>query len=149
MRLNDVFQIHNPQSSPITVRQLGEGPDYRPLLKEIQMMGESHIILDVSPEKIVDILRQATEVKMMEEYQSYIVTTLDTHTIDFEELKFLRSNITALRLIDPSSFDVQNAVNDWEHGEKRNGRLFRMSPEHVPVRKYFNINLSYHSSFKL
>jgi ionotropic glutamate receptor len=134
MRLNDVFQIHGPQSSPITVRQLGEGPDYRPMLKEIQLMGESHIVLDVAPEKIVDILRQATEVKMMEEYQSYIVTNLDAHTIDFEELKFFRSNITSLRIIDPTSDQVLNAVNDWEHGERRNGKKFKMSPEHVPVR---------------
>lgn len=68
MRLKDVLQIHNPKSAPITVRRLGDGPDYRPLLKEIQMMGESHVILDVSAEKIIDVLRQASDVKMMEEY---------------------------------------------------------------------------------
>lgn len=46
---------------------------------------------------------------MMEEYQSYIITSsLDTHTFDFEELKYMRANITALRLIDPTSFDITN-----------------------------------------
>lgn len=89
-------------------RQLGDGPDYRPLLKQIQSSGESHIVLDVNPDKIVSLLRQASEVKMMEEYQSYIVASLDAHTLDFEELKYMRANITALRLIDPTSFDIQN-----------------------------------------
>jgi Receptor family ligand binding region len=89
-------------------RQLDDGSDYRPLLKEIQASGESHIILDVSPDKIVTLLRQASEVKMMEEYQSYIITSLDTHTLDFEELKFMRANITTMRLIDPSSYEVMN-----------------------------------------
>lgn len=133
IKLKDVLQIHNPNDNPITVRQLDDGPDYRPMLKEIQSSGESHIVLDIHPDKIVDLLRQARDVKMMEEYQSYIITSLDTHTIDFEELKFLRANITSLRLIDPQSFEVKNAVHDWEQGENQQGRPFRISPEHVQV----------------
>lgn len=91
-------------------RQLDDGPDYRPLLKQIQSSGESHIILDVNPDKIVPLLRQAVEVKMMEEYQSYIITSLDAHTLDFEELKYMRANITTLRLIDPNGFEVMNGM---------------------------------------
>lgn len=45
----------------------------------------------------------------------------------------MRSNITSLRIIDPKSFDVKNAVHDWEHGERRQGRVYSISPEHVPV----------------
>lgn len=45
---------------------------------------------------------------MMEEYISYIIVSLDTHTLDFEELKFTRANITAMRLFDPTSYDVTN-----------------------------------------
>lgn len=129
-------------------RQLEDGPDYRPLLKQIQSSGESHIVLDIDPEKIVPLLRQASEVKMMEEYQSYIITSLDAHTIDFEELKYMRANITTMRLIDPTSFEVMNgepsasassslttnlfpAVHDWEQGERRNQRTFHVTPEEV------------------
>lgn len=90
------------------LRQLDDEPDYRPLLKQIQSSGESHIILDVGLEKIISLLRQASEVKMMEEYQSYIITSLDAHTLDFEELKYMRANITTMRLIDPTSFEVMN-----------------------------------------
>lgn len=45
---------------------------------------------------------------MMEEYISYIIISLDTHTLDFDELKFMRANITAMRILDPTSYDVTN-----------------------------------------
>jgi glutamate receptor, ionotropic, invertebrate len=89
---------------------LDDGDDYRPLLKEIQTSGESHVVLDISLDKIVPLWRHATEVKMMEEYQSYIITSLDAHTLDYEELKFLRANITTMRLIDPTSHDIVNGM---------------------------------------
>lgn len=47
---------------------------------------------------------------MMEEYQSYIITALDAHTLDFEELKFMRANITTMRIIDPTSFEIMNGI---------------------------------------
>lgn len=131
-------------------RQLGDGPDYRPLLKQIQTSGESHIILDVGLDKVITLLRQASEVKMMEEYQSYIIASLDIHTLDFEELKFMRANITGMRLIDPHSHDLMNgliflfgnfitqmqispylAIHDWELGERQYSRVYRIQPEHV------------------
>lgn len=68
-RLQEVLQIHGPDDNPVTVRQLSDDGDYKPLLKEIQLSGESYIILDCSPDKVMEILRQATTVKMMEEYQ--------------------------------------------------------------------------------
>jgi glutamate receptor, ionotropic, invertebrate len=136
MRLKDILQIHNPTNDPVTVRQLGNGPDYRPLLKKIQASGESHIILDVSEEKVLDILRQAESVKMLEEYQRYILTGLDSHTIDFAELKLkgTRSNITAVRIMDVKRFEVTSLVNDWVYGEQNQKRMFRVSPENVKVR---------------
>jgi hypothetical protein len=47
---------------------------------------------------------------MMEEYQSYIIISLDMHTLDFEELKFMRANITGMRLIDPLSYELMNGT---------------------------------------
>lgn len=69
MRLQDILQIHNPEDSPVTVRQLGDESDYKPLLKEIYYSGESRILLDCSADKVVEILRQAAEVRLLEEYQ--------------------------------------------------------------------------------
>lgn len=76
IRLQDVLKSTNKGDQPITVRQLGEGPDYRPLLKEIQASQESNIILDCATENIIHILEQAKDVKLLEDYQSYILTSL-------------------------------------------------------------------------
>ncbi|KAG8225568.1 hypothetical protein J437_LFUL002085 [Ladona fulva] len=101
---------------------------FRPLLKQIQTSSESHILLDVSADRVLEILRQAKEVKMMEDYQSYVITTLDLHTIDLEEFRYGRTNITGFRMIDPNSAALKNAVHDWEFGERRSGRRINISP---------------------
>lgn len=69
VRLHDVLQIHSPGDNPVTVRELPADSDYKPLLKEVALSGETRILLDCSPEKIEEIIRQAIGVKMMEEYQ--------------------------------------------------------------------------------
>lgn len=69
MRLQDMLGIHNPEDSPVTVRQLGDDSDYRPLLKAIYSSGESRFVLDCNVNKVIDILRQASEVKLLGEYQ--------------------------------------------------------------------------------
>lgn len=40
--------------------------------------------------------------------------------MDFAELKYVRANITTIRLMDPLSFEVTTAVQDWRLDEKRN-----------------------------
>lgn len=69
MRLQDILQIHNPEDSPITVRQLSTDTDYKILLKEISHSAETRIVLDCSVDKIIEILKQASEVRLLEEYQ--------------------------------------------------------------------------------
>lgn len=74
--LQEILKLHKADGPPITLRQLDPNNDHRPLLKEIQAAGETHIILHCEPERLMDFLHQAKEVKMMEEYQSYIITHL-------------------------------------------------------------------------
>lgn len=133
-RLQEVLQIHEPNDHPVTVRQLGLGNDYQPLLKEIELSGETHIILDCSPIKIMNIMKQAIGVKMMEEYQSYIITSLDAHTLDFAELKFFRANITTLRLMSPTSFEVENAVHEWRQEERKHFHTYRTYADKIRVK---------------
>lgn len=129
MRLKDVIQT----GIPYIMRQLPEMGDYRPLLKEIQKSGEIHIILDCQIDKILDILRQAQEVKMMEEYQSYIITSLEAHTMDFEEITTMRANITTLRLFDPDNDELKSLVNGMVQRERRDGRVFRLTSHQIKV----------------
>lgn len=122
-RLQTVLQIHEPTGNPVTVRQLPAGNvdevDYQTLLKEIQVSGDTHIILDCEPSKVLRLLQQANGLKLMEDYHNYIITSLDAHALDFAELKFTRANITTLRMMNPNSLEVMTAVHDWRQGEPR------------------------------
>ncbi|XP_059485780.1 glutamate receptor ionotropic, kainate 2 isoform X1 [Neocloeon triangulifer] len=123
VRLQELLKAHGPSEFPIAVRQLGEGPDYRPLLKQIKNSAESHIVLDCSTEKIYDVLKQAQQIGMMSDYHSYLITSLDLHTVDLEEFKYGGTNITAFRLVDPERADVIKVMKDWAYGsESRFGR---------------------------
>ncbi|KAL0275564.1 UNVERIFIED_CONTAM: hypothetical protein PYX00_003378 [Menopon gallinae] len=122
VRLQELLKAHGPTEFPISVRQLSEGDDYRPLLKQIKNSAESHIVLDCSIEKIYQVLKQAQQIGMMSDYHSYLVTSLDLHTVDLEEFKYGGTNITAFRLVDPEKPELQKVVQDWIYGEMRYGR---------------------------
>ncbi|XP_037042024.1 glutamate receptor ionotropic, kainate 2-like [Bradysia coprophila] len=119
MRLQDIVQINGPDNPPITVQKLDDITDFRPLLKDIHKNGETHIVIDCDTSKIIEIFRQANEVKMMEEYQNYFITTTDAHMLDFFELKFVRANISTIRLVDPNSVEATIAVQDWNQNSFR------------------------------
>ncbi|XP_066999463.2 glutamate receptor ionotropic, kainate 2 isoform X3 [Anabrus simplex] len=122
VRLQELLKAHGPSEFPIAVRQLGEGTDYRPLLKQIKNSAESHIVLDCSTTRIYDVLKQAQQIGMMSDYHSYLITSLDLHSVDLEEFKYGGTNITAFRLVDPEKPEVQKVVRDWMYGEARYGR---------------------------
>lgn len=126
IRLKDVLQIHNPKSYLITVRQLDN--NYGTLLKEIKTRGDTHIILDISAEKIVPFLQEAAKVKMLTDYNSYFITNLDTHTLDLSKLPESLTNITCLRLVDPNSDELINALRVWRQRQFD----FNMDEKQVP-----------------
>ncbi|CAH1126003.1 unnamed protein product [Ceutorhynchus assimilis] len=113
VRLQELLKAHGPYEFPITVRQLGEGNDYRPLLKQIKNSAESHIVLDCSTPRIYEVLKQAQQIGMMSDYHSYLITSLDLHGVDLEEFKYGGTNITAFRLVDPEGPEIRRAVRDW------------------------------------
>ncbi|XP_034252804.1 glutamate receptor ionotropic, kainate 2-like isoform X2 [Thrips palmi] len=131
VRIQDLLKAHGPSEFPIAVRQLGDGNDYRPLLKQIKNSAESHIVLDCSTERLYDVLKQAQQIGMMSDYHSYLITSLDLHSVDLEEFKYGGTNITAFRLVDPEKPEVQQAVKDWIQGEARHGRKLDMDAAKV------------------
>lgn len=64
-----MLEKHGPEDNPVTIRQLPDDDDYRPLLKYIENAQENHIVLDCSPDKVMRLFKQAVDLKMMEEYQ--------------------------------------------------------------------------------
>ncbi|XP_049313481.1 glutamate receptor ionotropic, kainate 2 [Bactrocera dorsalis] len=130
-QLQDVLQVGEPSSNPTTVRQLTEGPDFRPFLKNIKLSTDSCIVLHCSTDNVMKILKQANELRMLGEYQSVFITVLDTHTLDFQELLSVNANITTIRIMDPTDYQVKNVAHDWEEHEKREGHYYRADPSQV------------------
>ncbi|XP_014247018.1 glutamate receptor ionotropic, kainate 2-like isoform X3 [Cimex lectularius] len=134
VRLQELLKAHGPSDFPIAVRQLPEGNDYRPLLKQIKNSAESHIVLDCSTDKIYNVLKQAQQIGMMSDYHSYLITSLDLQSVDLEEFKYGGTNITALRLVDPTNDEVQRIVKDWIASEQRQGRKLDINtPDLIPA----------------
>ncbi|KAK9880188.1 hypothetical protein WA026_010060 [Henosepilachna vigintioctopunctata] len=113
VRLQELLKAHGPSDYPITVRQLSVGSDYRPLLKQIKNSAESHIVLDCTPEKIYDVLKQAQQIGMMSDYHSYLITSLDISGVNLEDFKHGGTNITAFRLVDPDNPELEKLKKDW------------------------------------
>ncbi|XP_028173815.1 glutamate receptor ionotropic, kainate 2 isoform X5 [Ostrinia furnacalis] len=126
VRLQELLKAHGPSELPVAVRQLPDSHDYRPLLKQIKNSAESHIVLDCATERIRDVLQQAQQIGMMSDYHSYLITSLDLHSVDLEEFKYGGTNITALRLLDPERADVQRVIRDWVYDEARKGRKLQL-----------------------
>lgn len=121
MRIHDILQYHDNEKGPIMVRRIDDGEDQMPLLKEIAQYGETRIILDCSIDKVISILTQAKRVKLLEEYQNYIITAIDAHTLDYSSVEGSRANITTFRIIDPGSVDAETAIHDWKQDSSRRG----------------------------
>lgn len=81
-RLQKALMKHGPENFPITVRQLSPNfnmnneLDYRPLLKEVANSTDFNVLLDIEPHNIQTIFKQAKEVKLFQDYYSYLITCL-------------------------------------------------------------------------
>lgn len=134
IKLHDILQYHDASHGPITVRRIDEVEDQMPLLKQIAQYGETRLILDCSLERVLPILEQAKKVKLLEDYQSYIVTTIDAHTLDFASIDGNSANITTFRIIDPGSVDAETVVHDWKQDASRKGEDYNVPTDKIQVR---------------
>lgn len=140
IKLHDILQYHDFTNGPITVRRIDDEEDQMPLLKQIAQYGETRLILDCSLERVITILEQAKKVKLLEDYQNYIVTTIDAHTLDFASIDGNLANITTFRIIDPGSVDAETVVHDWKQDPSRIGEGYSVSTDKIKVSiklKYF------------
>lgn len=76
-----------------TTRQLNEGSDYRPMLKELRSLPVSNIIIEVEPQNIMEVLRQAKEVNLLADYSHFVITYLVYYLLNFDN-KTIFSNAT-------------------------------------------------------
>lgn len=120
VRLQSLLQ---DDSFKILVRQLYRNTDHRPLLKQIRRSTETRIVIDVRQDMIYDVLKQAMQVGLMNEYYSYFITSLDFNQIHLEEFRPGGANITGIQLVDPNSKKVQDLVNKMRITEQSKGRM--------------------------
>lgn len=107
-RLQKTLTLKGDKNNPIvhTVRQLNEGTDYRPMLKEIRSLSVCNIIIDVKPENIIEVLSQAKDVKLLADYCHFVITYLDSSKLSILEIRNGTVNITGLSLRENDIEDV-------------------------------------------
>lgn len=75
IKLQDILKNQKMGEAPTLMKRLPEGLDYRHVLKEIKESSELQIILDCRADKIINVLEQAKEIKLMEDYHSWFITS--------------------------------------------------------------------------
>lgn len=130
IRLQGVLKIPESTDNPVTVRQIAQNADNRPMFKLLKMSGITKIILDCDTDEIINILQQAKEVGLLTYPTSYLLTSLDAHTVDYSVLD-TSANITMVRLFDPSNEQLVRHLKSWEVAEMRSNRHVTTTPETV------------------
>ena len=102
--------------------------EYRSILRDIAKRRITNIIIDLQPEESQTFLKMALQTGMINATYQYILTTLDIETINLEDYKYNKANITAFRLVKTDSnfhkYITYNLTdyynNNWkEHGKNK------------------------------
>ncbi len=75
--------------------------DYRAILRDLTRRRITNIILDLQPEEAQTVLKMALQLGMINSTYHYVLTTLDIGTINLDDFKYNRANITAFSLVKP------------------------------------------------
>ncbi|XP_060528957.1 glutamate receptor ionotropic, kainate 2-like [Cylas formicarius] len=129
MKLQDVIKLQEHKQgsdkNSIWLKQLGPGPDYRPLLKEVKNSTHRRIVLDCDTDKIVEIMSQAKQVNLLADISTNVfLTSMDAHIIDFSPELNTGANVTTVRLFSPYQNHFKNMINNYFPG---------ISPEEILV----------------
>ncbi|GLG96202.1 Glutamate receptor 1 [Gryllus bimaculatus] len=148
-RLQGVLQARDPSQLPIMLRKMDPEGDDRPTLKKMKHNAEMRVVLDCSPQRTVELLRQTRELGMMDVYHSFFLTNLDAHTMDLTEFRQTGANITAVRLLDPNENTIRDAITMWDQSElMMRGRRFPLTARSVRTETalMYDAALFYHHS---
>ncbi|OTF80492.1 kainate-selective ionotropic glutamate receptor-like protein, partial [Euroglyphus maynei] len=111
----------------LRIFQLQPDQPYREILWQVKQTQIVHIVLDVKTEHIVEVMKQAQQVGILSEQHKYLITSLDLHTLDLEDFRHSRTNITSLRIVQEQHPNLENwskypsiAKNNLGHGFNAN-----------------------------
>jgi ionotropic glutamate receptor len=131
IRVQDFFKEAQRNEWQIQLYQFTPGKPYRETFWEINRSKVVNIVLDVKRENMINVLRHAQQVGMMTESHSYLITSLDLHTIDLEDFKFGQTKITSFRLVDVVSPELLSLMSDWTQLASKLGKKDVTQPKHI------------------
>ncbi|XP_066261896.1 glutamate receptor ionotropic, kainate 2-like [Euwallacea similis] len=134
VKMQDVLKLQEFQAdskkNSIILKKLDESGDSRRIFKEIRSTPVFSIVLDCSTDKIIDVLLQAKDVMLLDDLNTNIfLTSFDAHTLDYTILDTL-TNITTVRLFDPSSRIVEDYVSKTYPDNSANQLTVKMALVH-------------------
>ena len=91
------------------------------VLKEVLASKATLIVLDCGKEIMSTVLQQIQQVGMATSEYFYILSSLDTHTVDMENFKYGGTNFTTLRLVNTNSHEVQAVIRNIVKSEMNQG----------------------------
>ncbi|KAG8193455.1 hypothetical protein JTE90_005102 [Oedothorax gibbosus] len=121
IRLQDLLQMptaFKDSQVKIFLRQAREGLDLNKMMKDLNKLGQTNFVMDLPLPRIKEVFAAGEKVDMMTEYNNYLITTLDVHTVEWTENYIGRPNITAFRLIDPENEVFKRILKDWIYAEQ-------------------------------
>lgn len=124
IRLQDILKESSglyAKKWTIRLFQLQPTSTFRDLFWNVKNSGENNIILDVGRDRMFDCLKQAQQVGLMTEKQSYLITSLDLPTIDTEDFRYGKTKLTGLQLIDRKHKALEKILVDLNRNEQVNG----------------------------
>ncbi|XP_073988770.1 glutamate receptor ionotropic, kainate 2-like isoform X2 [Rhodnius prolixus] len=113
-KVSSLLKLADNKGCLVTVEQLPNDENYRSVLKKIKHSEEKNIVLECSLDKLYNVLLQAQQVGLMGAEYSFIITSLDFHSIDVEPFKWSGTNITGIRLVDPDSMYFKDVMKRWK-----------------------------------
>ena len=123
-----------PKNWDMKLFQLQPDRPYRDILWQLKATKITHILVDVQTDHLLELLRQAQQVGLLTEHYSYLVTSLDLHTLELSNFRHSKANITSLRIVKEDHPLLQSLISDWQAYVAR-----YMPRQHVPVPKHLKV----------
>ncbi|XP_011304726.1 glutamate receptor ionotropic, kainate 2-like isoform X2 [Fopius arisanus] len=112
IRMDKLLERWDPKGYPITLRHLGDGPNFRQILKKIKNSGEKNLVIDCSFEILEQVLLQSQQVGLLSERHKILISSLDLQALNLEPFQYSGANITGIRLVDPHDDELQHLFSD-------------------------------------
>ncbi|XP_055926378.1 glutamate receptor ionotropic, kainate 2-like isoform X2 [Argiope bruennichi] len=125
IRLQEILQLPTSAKQSqmkITLRHVKPDQDFTKFMKDLSKLRETNFVVDLPLHRVRELFIAADKLNMMTEYQRYLLTSLDVHTVDWSQSIIGRSNITAFRLINPNNEEYKRFLDEWIFSEQTAGK---------------------------